>query len=125
MIYKMLDVGENITDTDLKTVVPDNTIAFIESLPDGPMVVCIDRDAIQFEPAGTRPESEREEEVVARALARNIDPKLDAMARKYDKVHWTENLYWRSLVLDAERLSEYGITLTTKAHYIHRTQTEA
>lgn len=87
----------------------------------GPVVVAVEKSAIQYDPPGTMPENETERAVVAEAIGKQLEPLLPKLVSSHDVIRSTESgVNWRHLDLTAATTAENQVKLRTRAHYMLR-----
>lgn len=99
--------------------IPQTFLSYKVVTNSGPLIVAIEKTAIQFDPPGTAPNTEAEWEAVAHALAEDLKSKLPELAR-HDRIRISDGVSWHHLDLTADLLSQQGIKLQTNVHWVQR-----
>jgi hypothetical protein len=100
--------------------IPDGFLPYKIVASTGPLIIVVEKAAIQFDPPGTGPGSEAEWETVANAIGKIIEPQAADLAARHDIIRVSEAGSWHHLTLTAELLAQEGIRLRTDAHWVHR-----
>lgn len=95
-------------------------LAYKVTAKTGPLIIAVEKAAIQFLPGGTPPEMEMEWECVANAIAKEIEPRVANLAAHHDRSRMCDEVTWHHLDFTANVLSQECIELRTDAHWIQR-----
>jgi hypothetical protein len=110
MIYR-------ISNPNLLEGIPDTFLPLKYTDEEGPIIVAVEKSAIQFDPPGTTPETEAEWKVVTDSLGETLKSLVFKLLPHHDRIRTTESgVMWRHLDLTAAMLAENGVQLRTQAH---------
>jgi len=106
--------------------IPDSFLALKFPDTDPPVIVAVEKLAIQYDPRESAPETETECRAVEISVAETLRPPLHDLMKRHDIVRSTgfdrpgSGVRWHHLDLTAALAAEEGIELRTRAHYIAR-----
>jgi hypothetical protein len=110
MIYR-------ISDPNLLESIPDTFLPLKYTDEEGPIIVTVEKSAIQYDPPGTTPKTEAEWKVVTDSLGETLKSLVFKLLPHHDRIRTTESgVMWRHLDLTAAMLAENGVQLRTQAH---------
>lgn len=111
MIYR-------ITNPNTLDGIPDSSLPLKYTDGAGPIIVAVEKSAIQFDPGGTAPETEAEWEAVRTSVGKTLEPLVFKLLPHHDMMRTESGVRWRHLDLTAAMLAENGVELRTMAHYM-------
>jgi hypothetical protein len=112
-----------MTSPDLFSGITDDFLPLKYVTPAGPIIIAVQKAAIQFDPPGSEPESDAEWNVVKAAILQAIEPRLPDLCDRYDSMRRSGVSRWMHLDLTADRLVAEDIVLRTCAHHMLRQAT--
>ena len=111
------------TSPYLTSGISDDFLPLKYVTPAGPIIVAVEKAALQFDPSGSEPEGDDEWQAIANAIAKTLEPMLPDLCQKYDTTRMQGYSTWKHVDLTRDRLAGEGIDLRSNAHHMLRQST--
>ena len=95
--------------------IPDTFLCYKLVADNGPLIVALEKSAVQFGRGEPPPSTQAEWDAVASAITDEVKAAAIALAEKNDHMRSSDGVSWHHLDLTTELLSREGITLKAAA----------